>query len=205
MAIMFDSSSGDEDYWVYLLDEAKKPAPLDWTPQAEIMEEARQLDRYNPELETLAGFEKLWGSAEIVGRGVPKSRAVAGMPLERGGSGRHASCIASLLPLGKTGSEPVTLHEVVGSQSATLRRISGTFHIPATDSYKFFCLSGPGGYVLLDGHLVASFRDGSSTPGSKSGRLLNLKIEKGQHRIELLQYGPTGHAGWAGLWWKNPT
>ena len=59
--------------------------------------------------------------------------------------------------------------------------------------------------MLLDGHLVASFRDGSSTPGSGSGRILNLKIEKGQHRIELLQYGPTGHAGWAGLWWKNPT
>ena len=77
MPIMFDSSSGDEDYWVYLLDEAKKPAPLAWKAQAEIMEEARQLDRYNPELETLAGFEKLWGSAEIVGRGVPKSRAVA--------------------------------------------------------------------------------------------------------------------------------
>ena len=32
-----------------------------------------------------------------------------------------------------------------------------------------------------------------------------MKIEKGQHRIELLQYGPTGHAGWAGLWWKDPT
>ena len=30
MPIMFDSSSGDEDYWVYLLDEAKKPAPLAW-------------------------------------------------------------------------------------------------------------------------------------------------------------------------------
>jgi WD40 repeat protein len=204
MTIMFDSSSGDEDYWVYLLDEAKKPAPLAWMAQAEIMEEARQLDRYNPELETLAGFEKLWGSAEIVGRGIPKSRVKVHGP--RTGWLRPSRIMHSFSPsFGKTGSEPVSLHEVVGSQSATLRRISGTFHIPATDSYKFFCLSGPGGYVLLDGHLVASFRDGSSTPGSKSGRLLNLEIEKGQHRIELLQYGPTGHAGWAGLWWKDPT
>ena len=205
MPIMFDSSSGDEDYWVYLLDEAKKPAPLAWMAQAEIMEEARQLDRYNPELETLAGFEKLWGSAEIVGRGVPKSRAVAAHTVRTGWL-RPSRVIHSFSPsFGKTGSEPVSLHEVVGSQSATLRRISGTFHIPATDSYKFFCLAGPGGYVVLDGQLVASFRDGSSTPGSGSGRLLNLKIEKGQHRIELLQYGPTGHAGWAGLWWKDPT
>jgi len=205
MPIMFDSSSGDENYWVYLLDEAKKPAPLDWTPQAEVMEEARQLDRYNPELETLAGFEKLWGSAEIVGRGVPKSRAVAKHAIQTGWL-RPSRVIHSFSPsFGKTGSEPVTLHEVVGAQSATLRRISGTFHIPATDTYTFFCLAGPGGYVVLDGHLVASFRDGSSTPGSRSGRILNLKIEKGQHRIDLLQYGPTGHAGWAGLWWKDPT
>ena len=204
MPIMFDSSSGDEDYWVYLLDEAKKPAPLAWMAQAEIMEEARQLDRYNPELETLAGFEKLWGSAEIVGRGIPKSRVKGHGP--QTGWLRPSRIMHSFSPsFGKTGSEPVSLHEVVGSQSATLRRISGTFHIPATDSYKFFCLAGPGGYVVLDGQLVASFRDGSSTPGSGSGRLLNLKIEKGQHRIELLQYGPTGHAGWAGLWWKDPT
>ena len=204
MPIMFDSSSGDEDYWVYLLDEAKKPTPLAWMAQAEIMEEARQLDRYNPELETLAGFEKLWGSAEIVGRGIPKSRVKGHGP--QTGWLRPSRIMHSFSPsFGKTGSEPVSLHEVVGSQSATLRRISGTFHIPATDSYKFFCLAGPGGYVVLDGQLVASFRDGSSTPGSGSGRLLNLKIEKGQHRIELLQYGPTGHAGWAGLWWKDPT
>ena len=205
MTIMFDSSSGDENYWVYLLDEAKKPAPLDWTPQAEVMEEARQLDRYNPELETLAGFEKLWGSAEIVGRGVPQTRAVAGHIIRTGWL-RPSRVIHSFSPsFGKNDSEPVTMHEVVGSQSATLRRISGTFHIPATDTYKFFCLAGPGGYVVLDGHLVASFRDGNSTPGSRSGRILSLKIEKGQHRIELMQYGPTGHAGWAGLWWKDPT
>ena len=135
MTIMFDSSSGDEDYWVYLLDQAKAPAPLAWMAQAEIMEEARQLDRYNPELETLAGFEKLWGSAEIVGRGIPKSRVKGHGP--QTGWLRPSRIMHSFSPsFGKTGSEPVSLHEVVGSQSATLRRISGTFHIPATDSYK---------------------------------------------------------------------
>ena len=99
------------------------------------------------------------------------------------------------------------MHEVVGAQSATLRRISGTFHIPASGSYRIFCMSGPGGYVLLDGHLIASLRDGKSGGnyvGDKSGRILDLELEKGQHRIELLQYGPTGQVGWAGLWWKDP-
>jgi len=206
MKIMFDSSSGDEDYWVYLLDQEKKPAPLDWMPQAEIIEEARQLDRYHPELETLAGFEKLWGSAAIVGRGVPLSRSTATYEgSNRTGRLKPSRVIFRGTPsYGKNGTEPFTLHELAGSQPATLSRISGTFHIPATDSYRIFCMSGPGGYVLLDGHLIASLRDGKSAGGSKSGRILDLKLEKGQHRIELLQYGPTGQVGWAGLWWKDP-
>ncbi|MDP6629443.1 MAG: PA14 domain-containing protein [Kiritimatiellia bacterium] len=199
MTIMFDSSSGDEDYWVYLLDEAKKPAPLAWMPQAELIEEARQLDRYDPELETLAGFEKLWGSAAIVGRGVPLSRP-AGRHGIRAGRLRPSRVIYRGTPsFGKHGSEPFTLHELAASQPTTLSRISGTFHIPATGAYRFFCLSGPGGYVLLDGHLIASFRG-----AAQSGRLFEIEIEKGQHRIEMLRYGPTGQVGVVGLWWKDP-
>jgi WD40 repeat protein len=206
MTIMFDSSSGDEDYWVYLVDQAKKPAPLEWMPQAELIEEARQLDRYNPELETLAGFEKLWRSAAIVGRGVPLSRSTSTYEgATRNGRLKPSRIIFRGTPsFGKNGTAPFTLHELAGSQPATLSRISGTFHIPASGSYRFFCMSGPGGYVLLDGHLIASLRDGKSADGSKSGRILDLKLEKGQHRIELLQYGPTGQVGWAGLWWKDP-
>ena len=104
---------------------------------------------------------------------------------------RHSS-------LGKTGSEPFTLHELAGSQPATLSRISGTFQIPATGSYRLFCMAGPGGYVLLDGQLIATFR------GAKSGRLFEIEIDNGQHRLEILQYAPTGQVGWAGLWWKDP-
>ncbi|MDC0157277.1 PA14 domain-containing protein [Verrucomicrobia bacterium] len=209
MTIMFDSSSGDEDYWVYLVDQAKKPAPLAWTPQAELIEEARQLDRYNPELETLPGFEKLWGSAVIVGRGVPLSRTVTTYHYSKGmGRLKPSRVIFRGTPsFGKNGTAPFTLHELAGSQPATLSRISGTFHIPASGSYRIFCMSGPGGYVLLDGHLIASLRDGKSGgnhAGEKSGRILDLELEKGQHRIELLQYGPTGQVGWAGLWWKDP-
>jgi len=194
MTIMFDSSSGDEDYWVYLVDQASAPAPLDWTPQAEIVQEIRQLDRYNPEVETLAGFEKLWASAAIVGRGIPQTRS------HEAGLGRlkpRRTIYQGTPPFRQKASRPFNLHELAGSQPATLGRFSGTFHIPATGFYRFFCMSGPGGYVLLDGQLVASFR------GVKSGRLFAIEIEKGQHRIEMLQYGPTGQVGFAGLWWKD--
>ena len=195
MTIMFDSSSGDEDYWVYLVDQATKPAPLDWMPQAEIVQEIRQLDRYNPEVETLAGFEKLWASAAIVGRGIPQTRS------QEAGLGRlkpRRTIYQGTPPFRQKASRPFNLHELAGSQPATLGRFSGTFHVPATGFYRFFCMSGPGGYVLLDGQLVASFR------GVKSGRLFAIEIEKGQHRIEMLQYGPTGQVGFAGLWWKDP-
>ena len=192
MTIMFDSSSGDEEYWVYLVDQAKAPAPLEWTPQVELIQEIRQLDRYNPEAETLAGFEKLWGSAAIVGRGIPRKRV--------GESGRLEPTRVIYTgnpPFRQKGSKPFTLHELAGSQPATLCRMSGIFHIAETGLYRLFCLSGPGGYVLLDGQLIASFR------GAKSGRLFEMEIEKGQHRIEVLRYAPSGQVGWAGLWWKD--
>jgi len=72
MSIFLDSSSGDEDYWVYLVDQAKQPAPLDWVPQAELVEEVRSLERYDPKLETLDGFLKLWGGERCDhGKGSP--------------------------------------------------------------------------------------------------------------------------------------
>ena len=185
MRIMFDSSSGDEDYWVYLLDQAKKPEPLDWTPQAELIQESRQLDRYNPELETLAGFEKLWGSAAIVGRGIPLTR-----PEKKGLTQPARVIYGGTLPFRPKGQAHLNLAELMGSQPATLTRIGGTFQIPETGVYRLFCMAGPGGYVLLDGQLIATFRG-----GFREGRLFEMKIDKGEHRLEMLHYGPAGQVG----------
>ena len=95
MTIMFDSSSGEEDYWVYLLDEAKKPAPLAWKAQAEIIATIPS-SKHSPALKSCGDPLKSWEEAF-------RSRVLwRGIPFERGGSGRHASCTASLLRLGKT-------------------------------------------------------------------------------------------------------
>jgi len=182
MSIMFDSSSGDEEYWVYLIDQAKKPASLGWKPQAELIEEVRQLDRYDSELETLAGFEKMWGSAAILGRGVPPRRVIYSGTVE----------------FRSKAADGLTLTQLALSQPASLRRIGGIFQIPETGSYRLSCMAGPGGYVLLDGQLIATFR------GAKTGRLFEIKIDQGEHRLEVLQYNPMGQVGWAGLWWKDP-
>jgi len=196
MPIMFDSSSGDEEYWVYLVDQAKKPALLDWAPQAELVEEVRQLDRYDPLLETLAGFEKLWdATAAVVGRGVPQVRESS----HRGPTRPARVIYRGTVQFRPKATDGLNLRELVDSQPATLSRISGVFQIPATGSYRIFCMAGPGGYVLLDGQLIATFRG-----GFREGRLFEMEIDKGQHRLEILQYGPAGQVGWAGLWWKDP-
>ena len=183
MSIMFDSSSGDQEYWVYLVDQAKKPARLDWAPQADLIQEVRQLDRYDPDLETLAGFEKLWESAATFGRGVSPDRVI----------------YEGTVQFRSKAADGLSFAQLALSQPVKLKRISGIFQIPATGSYRLLCMNGPGGYVLLDGQLIATFR------GAKIARLFEMEIDQGEHRIEFLQYSPLGQVGWAGLWWKDPT
>jgi WD40 repeat protein len=183
MSIMFDSSSGDQEYWVYLVDQAKKPARLDWAPQADLIQEVRQLDRYDPDLETLAGFEKLWESAATFGRGVSPDRVI----------------YEGTVQFRSKAADGLSFAQLALSQPVKLKRISGIFQIPATGTYRLFCMNGPGAYVLLDGQLIATFR------GAKTGRLFEIEIDQGEHRIEFLQYSPMGQVGWAALWWKDPT
>ena len=183
MSIMFDSSSGDQEYWVYLVDQAKKPARLDWAPQADLIQEVRQLDRYDPDLETLAGFEKLWESAATFGRGVAPDRVI----------------YEGTVQFRSKAADGLSFAQLALSQPVKLKRISGIFQIPATGSYRLLCMNGPGGYVLLDGQLIATFR------GAKIARLFEIEIDQGEHRIEFLQYSPMGQVGWAALWWKDPT
>ena len=156
MSIMFDSSSGDHEYWVYLVDQAKKPAPLDWAPQADLIQEVRQLDRYDPDLETLAGFEKLWESAATFGRGVPSNRVIN----------------EGTVQVRSKAADGLSFAQLAVSQPVKLKRISGIFQIPATGSYRLLCMDGPGGYVLLDGQLIATFR------GAKIARLFEMKIDQ---------------------------
>ncbi|MDA9961466.1 PA14 domain-containing protein [Opitutales bacterium] len=193
MRIFFDSSSADEDYWVYLVDKAKQPAPLDWEPQAELVEEVRSLDRYDPKLETLDGFEKLWKeSAAIMGRGVPlRGRSQSGPNLAA------RKIIRSSMSFRSKGSDRLNVPEALASRPAWFSRLSATFQIPATDQYRFFCQLEPQGYLLLDGQLLAPFL------GKTNRRFFDIEIEKGRHRIEILQYARAGQDCKTGLWWRH--
>ena len=194
MRIFFDSSSADEDYWVYLVDKAKQPAPLDWEPQAELFEEVRSLDRYDPKLETLDGFEKLWKESDaIMGRGVPlRGRSQSGPNLAA------RKIIRSSMSFRSKGSDRLNVPEALASRPAWFSRLSATFQIPATDQYRFFCQLEPQGYLLLDGQLLAPFL------GKTNRRFFDIEIEKGRHRIEILQYARAGQDCKTGLWWRDP-
>jgi WD40 repeat protein len=195
MSIFFDSSSGDEDYWVYLVDQAKQPARLDWEPQAGLVEEVRSIDRYDSKLETLGGFLKLWEeSAAIMGRGAPlKGRSRSGPNLAQ------QIVVRSSMPFRSKGADRLNVGKAMASRPAWLSRLSATFEVPATDHYRFICQLNSQGYLILDGQLVAPYR------GTTNSRFFDIKIEKGRHRIELLQYANAGQDCRAGLWWKNPT
>ncbi len=198
MRIFFDSSSGDEDYWVYLVDKAKQPARLDWVPQAELVEEVRSLDRYDPKLETLDGFLKLWeGSTAIMGRGVPLVRSGGGKSGPAQSRPARVIC-RGFMPFRSKGSDRLNVGQAQASRPAWFSRLSGTFHIAGTDRYRFVSKLGPAGYVLLDGQLVAPFQ------GDRGARLFDIELEKGPHRVEVLQYARAGQNGSAGLWWRDP-
>ena len=194
MRIFFDSSSADEDYWVYLVDKAKQPAPLDWEPQAELFEEVRSLDRYDPKLETLDGFEKLWKESDaIMGRGVPlRGRSQSGPNLAA------RKIIRSSMSFRSKGSDRLNVPEALASRPAWFSRLSATFQIPATDQYRFFCQLEPQGYLRLDGQLLAPVL------GKTNRRFFDIEIEKGRHRIEILQYARAGQDCKTGLWWRDP-
>jgi len=196
MSILFDCSSGDRDYLVYLVDPAKSPSRLDWTPKAGIVEELRYIERYDPVLETLDGFQRMWDAADVAGRGVPAGirHCSVGLP-------KPARVIyRGHVPFAPTRTEWLKYTELLDSQPPSLSRIVGHFHIPATGSYRFLCSAGPGGHLLFDGQPITKFRG----YGRGAMRLFDIKMEKGPHRLDILQYGPSGRVGWAALWWKHP-
>ena len=102
------------------------------------------------------------------------------------------------MPFRSKGSDRLNVRQALASRPAWFSRLSGTFQIPETDRYRFVCMCGPGGYVLLDGQLVAPFL------GKVRARFFEIELEKGRHRIEFLQYAHAGQNGGAGLWWKDP-
>jgi len=194
MTILFDSSSGDKEYLVYLVDRAKNPGRLDWVPRAGLIQEARYLECYNPEVETWEGFQKLWDEASVIaGKKVPHQREPG---TER--SMPERVIWTGHIPFGSKRKDLLNYITLRDASPPALSRYTGFFHIPETSVFKFYCTARPGGYFLIDGQMVVKFRGQVRTKG------FSIELEKGMHRFDLCQYNDNGNGLAAGLWWFNP-
>jgi hypothetical protein len=194
MTILFDSSSGDEEYLVYLVDRAKNPTRLDWAPKAGLIQEARYLERYDPEVETWEGFQKLWNDARVIaGKKVPELR----LPYINRNAPERVIWTGHL-PFGSKREDMLNYISLRDAAPPALSRYTGFFHIPETNVFKFYCTARPGGYFLIDGQMVVKFRGQVRTKG------FSIELEKGMHRFDLCQYNDNGNGLAAGLWWFDP-
>ena len=200
MSILFDCSSGEKQYMVYLLDRSKNPTRLDWAPKAGLIQESRYLDRYDPVVETVEGYEKLWNSAGfIAGKRDPR--------IDLEGHGRESVIFSGFLPFRPLFEDWPYYFDITCQVPLTLTRYTGFFHVPATRKYHFFFMALRGGYLLVDNQLVTAlcYDDASTirTMGGNAHKEFEVVLEKGLHQLDFCQYGSGGQI-YASLCWRQP-
>lgn len=60
MVLQFDYFSRESQYYVYLVERSRNPPSLPWEPKAGVVLESRLAKTYDPAIQTVAGFRKLW-------------------------------------------------------------------------------------------------------------------------------------------------
>ena len=165
MTILFDSSSGEKHYMVYLVPRLTQPLRLDWTPKAGVILECRYPDRYDPAISTLEGLRKLWdGAGFIAGKETVTRYLTGGSAGHDADARRHpATVIAHAFPPFRI---PPPVDEMrnfsdasrLRRSSLALARYTGFFHIPETREYEFKFNAGPAGYMLMDDQVISEWR-----------------------------------------------
>ena len=196
MTILFDSSSGEKCYMVYLVPRLKQPPRLDWTPKAGIILECRYPDRYDPAISTLEGFRKLWDGASFIAGKEAVTRYLTGGSQGHGMDPRWrpATVIAhDFLPfrLPPPVDEARNFRDARGlrRQSLALTRYTGFFHVPETREYEFKFNAEPAGYLLMDDQVISEWRVGEKPQTDQWRKAFKLNLEKGIHKLEFCQYG----------------
>jgi len=177
MSILFDCSSGETQYFVYLVDRSKKPTRLNWAPKAGLIFETRYLDRYDPAIETMDGFLELWDEADFIA-----------------GKKEMTRIWKQFFPFRPYYETTPNFRDALRGARMALARYTGFFHVPDTRKYQFHYKALPGGYFLIDNQLVSAFTYHESKTlreqGSKHGyKRFAVELAKGMHRIEFYQYG----------------
>jgi len=204
MSIVFDATRGEKQYLVYLVDRAKKPSRLDWAPEAGLILETRYMDRYDPQVETLEGFLKLWdGTDFIAGKSVPYIARR---------HNRVQSIHHGFLPFRSMAGNTPNYRETPQGAPLALSRYTGFFYIPQTQEYDFYFMAWPGGYLLIDNEVVAElpyeearkrYQGVRQWGKGTTQKRFSLKLERGLRRLDFLQYGSAGRF-YASLAWGMP-
>ena len=180
MSILFDCSSGEKQYWVYLVNRSKNPPRLNWAPKAGLIFESRYPNRYDPAVKTVDGFLKLWDAADLIA-----------------GKEERARIWKNFFPFRPFSGTTPNYRDVLRGSRMALSCYTGFFCVPDTQKYEFHYKAEPGGYFLIDNQLVSQFKFHEagelSRKGSREGyKRFAVQLEKGLHRMEFLQYGSAG-------------
>jgi len=207
MVLQFDCSSGETQYYVYLVERSKNPPAMAWQPKAGVVMESRLVTKYDPSVATLAGFRKLWAeSDEVLGRNEVFSIYGFWFPFR--------PTIGPVLRY-KTNPGKHDLNKVSGRKHLALTTFTGTFHVPYTGQYEFLYSAEEAAFFLIDGKLVSQMNynegrelwdGGQGRRGVRvSDRWINVNahrnnvgykhcsvdLTKGAHQLEFLVYGAT--------------
>jgi len=197
MEILFDSSSGEREFLIYLVEQGGNAQRLDWTPQAGLIHECRYLKEYSPAVRTLPEFQSLW----------KKSDFIAGKILE-------LEALRDRLPFRPWQTDARSYLNATAAPLA-LSRYVGFFRIAVGGEYQFHLMARAAADLAVDGKLVLHLSAWEATrlASTKHDRfnlhkIIALKLDPGAHRLEIYQYCGNGNfdvsLGWKPPWEDSP-
>jgi hypothetical protein len=208
MVMQFEYA-GAGDYYVYLVERARGIGfqPVEngndrleayptWEPKTPVLVmESRLARSYDPAIQTVDGFRKLWAeSDDVLGRDEVFSVYGWWFPFRP-----------------ETG--PLPSYRRTGRKHLTMTTFSGTFHVPYTGRYEFFYSASEAGHFVIDDEIVAwmDYPEADEIEGGqrKGGvplpdgrrmsigtfdpgggyRAFGVDLTKGAHRLDFLVYG----------------
>ena len=217
MSILFDCSSGDKQYLVYLVPRSKQPARMDWAPQAGLVLESRypDPDRYDLAPATPEEFMKLWNGTELIA-----GKKAVRDTLYRWYHNPHTEVIPgaaihhAFVPFMPKDGMAANFRDGINTRAGALvlSRYTGFFQIPETQEYEFGLNAEPAGAgcLLIDDQVISEWRRGEKPQiewirDKQAGwrKAFKLKLEKGLHKMDFCMYGSRG-SFWVSFSWRFP-
>lgn len=179
MTVLFDCSSGEEDYFLYPVDMRHNVPPLAWKRGGGMILETRYFDEHNTAVETFDGFAELWKRPDRIA-----GRILVGSP--------HITRLPPFPPMHPSRA----MFRAPHGAPLVLSRCIGIMNVFVTGKIRIYSRFRSGGYLRIDGKTVINAGGKLNREDDSSRRIHATKDGKdidltgGRHVIELCQYGP---------------